>query len=63
VRIDPAVAQAAATAATIARLGLPAGHGITHYLTNGDVAAFQRNVRRWTGDRTATFGRATALAS
>jgi glutamate racemase len=58
-RIDPAVAQAEATAAYVAELALPAGSGTTHYLTSGEGAAFERNVRRWTGDAT---GRVTSLA-
>jgi glutamate racemase len=53
-RIDPAVEQARAVAA----LGLPAGASRTTYVTNGDVVAFEHNVRRWTGD---TTGRVTAL--
>jgi glutamate racemase len=52
-RIDPAREQARAVLA----LGLPPGNGTTHYVTNGDVAAFERNIRRWTGD---TTGRVTA---
>jgi hypothetical protein len=28
------------------------GDASTTYVTNGDVAAFERNVRRWTGDTT-----------
>jgi glutamate racemase len=55
-RVDPAREQARAVAA----LGLPPGGGTTLYVTNGDVAAFERNVRRWTGDRT---GRVTGLAA
>jgi glutamate racemase len=51
-RIDPAVAQADATAALVARLALPRGNGVTRYLTNGDVARFEANVRAWTGDTT-----------
>ncbi len=53
-RFDPAVQQAAA----VARLGLPAGASRTTYVTNGDVGAFERNVRQWTGD---TTGRITTL--
>ncbi len=45
-RIDPADAQARAVV-PLAR----AGNGTTTYVTNGDVVAFERNVRRWTGDR------------
>lgn len=51
-RIDPAVAQAAATAQLIARLDLPPGGGTTAYYTNGDPVAFEAAVRRWTGDHT-----------
>jgi glutamate racemase len=49
-RIDPAVAQAAAVAAFVADAGLPAGSGRTRYVTSGDVAAFERNIRERTGD-------------
>ena len=49
-RIDPAVEQARA----VVRLGRPRGASRTTYVTNGDVAAFERNVRRWTGDATGT---------
>jgi len=52
-RIDPAVQQARA----VARLPLARGNGRTTYVTNGDVAAFEANVRRWTGD---AEGRVTA---
>lgn len=47
-RIDPASEQARAVLA----LDRPRGSGSTLYVTNGDVAAFERNVRHWTGDRT-----------
>jgi glutamate racemase len=53
-RIDPAVQQARA----VARLPLASGTARTTYVTNGDVAAFEANVRRWTGDAN---GRVTAL--
>ena len=53
-RVDPAVEQARAVAA----LGLPRGTALTTYVTNGDIAAFERNVRRWTGD---FDGRVSAL--
>ena len=53
-RIDPAVQQAR----TVARFTLPAGRSRTTYVTNGDVGAFEANVRRWTGDGT---GRVKAL--
>ena len=62
-RIDPAIAQAAATAALIERMKLPPGRGLTHYLTNADVRAFEVNVRRWTGEGAGTFGSAGALAT
>jgi len=55
-RIDPAREQARAVLA----LERPAGTGSTLYVTNGDLAAFERNVRHWTGDHT---GRVTALAT
>jgi glutamate racemase len=55
-RIDPAREQARAVLA----LGLPAGDASTLYVTNGDVVAFERNVRHWTGDRT---GRVMSLAA
>jgi glutamate racemase len=54
-RIDPAREQARAVLA----LNLPAAFGTTLYVTNGDVTAFEKNIRHWTGDRT---GRVTALA-
>jgi len=53
-RIDPAAQQARA----VARLPLASGTARTTYVTNGDVAAFEANVRRWTGDAN---GRVTAL--
>lgn len=62
VRIDPASTQAAAAAALVRRRALPHGNGVTHYLTNGDLAAFKANVRVWTGDQTGTFAAAAALA-
>lgn len=52
-RIDPAVQQARA----VAQLPLAHGTGRTTYVTNGDVTAFETNVRRWTGD---VEGRVTA---
>ena len=58
-RIDPAVAQAEATRALVAARGFPRGTGTTTYYTNGDPAAFEAAVRRWTGDLT---GRVAALA-
>ena len=54
-RIDPAREQARAVLA----LDRPRGTGTTLYVTNGDVNAFERNVRHWTGDRT---GRVMGLA-
>ena len=54
-RIDPAAEQARAVAA----LAYARGTGSTHYITNGDVGAFERNVRHWTGDAT---GHITGLA-
>jgi glutamate racemase len=59
-RIDPAAAQAAATAALVAARGLPAGTSAAAYYTNGDAVAFEAGVRRWTGDRT---GRVAALVA
>ncbi len=49
-RIDPARAQAAAAKQLVARLGLPPGTSSTTFYTNGDPDAFERGVRRWTGD-------------
>ena len=63
VRVDPALAQAAAAAALVRSLALPPGNGITHYLTSGDLGAFESNVRSWTGDRSGTFASTNALAS
>jgi glutamate racemase len=54
-RIDPAREQARAVTA----LRLPSGGGTTLYVTNGDSVAFERNVRKWTGDAT---GRVTSLS-
>jgi glutamate racemase len=62
VRIDPAFTQATATRALVRRLALPSGSAVTHYLTNGDLATFEANVRAWTGDRTGTFAAVAALA-
>jgi glutamate racemase len=59
-RIDPAVAQAAATAALVAARRLPAGSARTTYYTNGDATSFESAVRRWTGDAT---GRVAALVA
>jgi glutamate racemase len=49
-RIDPADFQAAAAAAFIRAAALMPGTARTRYLTNADVAAFERNIRAWTGD-------------
>ncbi len=57
-RIDPAQAQAAATAELVARLGIAGGDGATSYYTNGDAAAFEAAVRRIGVD---PAGRVTAL--
>jgi glutamate racemase len=54
-RIDPAREQARAVLA----LNLPVAFGTTLYVTNGDVALFEKNIRHWTGDLT---GRVTGLA-
>ncbi len=58
-RIDPAHAQAAATTRLVAERGLAPGTSATTYYTNGDAAAFETAVRRWTGDAT---GRVAGLA-
>jgi len=50
VRFDPARAQAAIARERIAAGHLSPGAGTTRYLTNGDLAAFEQNVRRLTGD-------------
>jgi glutamate racemase len=55
-RIDPAREQARAVIA----LGLQPGTATTLYVTNGDVTAFEQNVRHWTGD---TRGRVMGLAA
>ncbi len=55
-RIDPAAEQARAVLA----LKLPAASGSTTYVTNGDVAKFERNVRHWTNDHA---GRVMGLAA
>ncbi len=60
VRIDPAVAQAAAAQRLIAARRFPSGAGTTTYYTNGDPQAFEAAVRRWTGDRT---GKVAALVA
>jgi glutamate racemase len=54
-RIDPAREQARAVLA----LNLPGAFGTTLYVTNGDVALFEQNIRHWTGDHA---GRVTGLA-
>jgi glutamate racemase len=59
-RIDPAVAQAAATQRLIAGGRVRPGSSSTTYYTNGDADAFERAVRIWTGD---TNGRVAALIS
>jgi glutamate racemase len=59
-RIDPAVAQAAASVQLIARLGLPPGVSTTVYYTNGEPHAFETAIRDWTGDAT---GRVSALVA
>jgi glutamate racemase len=59
-RIDPAVAQAAATAKLVAKLALSRGGSATTYYTNGDHAAFEYAIRRWTNDHT---GRVAALVA
>ncbi|HEV3089258.1 MAG TPA: glutamate racemase [Candidatus Elarobacter sp.] len=59
-RIDPARAQAAATAELVAARHLPPGNATTTYYTNGDPDAFKTAVRRWTGDLT---GRVAALVA
>ena len=58
-RVDPAHAQAAAAARLVAARELAPGTSTTAYYTNGDAAAFEAAVRRWTGD---TTGRVAALA-
>jgi glutamate racemase len=59
-RIDPAAAQAAETARLVAARGVAPGASTTAYYTNGDPDAFERAVRRWTGDR---IGRVAGLAA
>jgi glutamate racemase len=55
-RIDPALAQAAATAQLVAQRGLAPGTSTTTYYTNGEPRAFETAVRRWTGDLTGRVG-------
>jgi glutamate racemase len=57
-RVDPAVAQAAATQRLIAARRFPSGSNTATYYTNGDPHAFEAAVRRWTGDHT---GKVAAL--
>jgi glutamate racemase len=52
-RIDPAVAQAAASVQLIGDLHLAPGTSTTTYYTNGDASAFEAAVRHWTGDPAA----------
>jgi glutamate racemase len=52
VRFDPARAQADATLAGVAAGRFANGAGVTRYLTSGNLAAFERNVRALTGDYT-----------
>ncbi|GAC1409450.1 MAG: glutamate racemase [Candidatus Velthaea sp.] len=61
--IDPAQTQAAAAAALIRARGLAPGGGGTHYLTNGDLMLFERNVRAWTHDSTGRVSLAASIAS
>jgi glutamate racemase len=60
--IDPAQAQAQATVALLRTHRIAGGSGRTRYLTNGDLAAFERSVRAWTGETGGTFSHAGALA-
>ncbi|MFN2461822.1 MAG: glutamate racemase, partial [Candidatus Velthaea sp.] len=62
-RMDPAIAQAAATKALLHARAMPGGTGTTHYLTNGDLGAFRRNVRSWTADARGTFADTRALTA
>jgi len=62
-RFDPAVAQAAAVRAALVAGDLSPGTGKTRYLTNGDLTLFERNVRRFTGDPTATAAHAAVLSA
>lgn len=52
VRIDPALAQAERTQRLIAQRGSAPGAATTTFYTNGDPVAFERAVRRLTGDST-----------
>jgi len=56
--VDPALAQAHATAALCATRG----NATTRYFTNGDVRAFEANVRAWMDDPHATVAAAESLA-
>ena len=62
-RFDPAVAQAAAVRAALVAGDLSPGTAKTRYLTNGDLTLFERNVRRFTGDPTATATHAAVLSA
>jgi glutamate racemase len=55
-RVDPALAQAAAAIRLVASAGIAPGDGTTRFYTNGDPVAFEREVRRWSGDANATVG-------
>jgi len=59
--IDPAQTQAAATRALVSERALPAGSNVTHYVTNGDLPLFERNVRAWTHDAQARVSHANLL--
>jgi len=60
--IDPARAQAQATVALLRERRVAPGTSRTHYLTNGDLAAYERSVRAWTGESAGTFSHVGALA-
>jgi glutamate racemase len=62
-RFDPAVAQAAAVRAALVAGDLSPGSGKTRYLTNGDLAVFERNVRHFTGDHSVTATHAAVLSA
>ncbi len=61
-RIDPARAQAAAALSFVTGRTLVPGRSRTTYLTNGDLATFEMNVRRWTGEQSGRFLSAAALS-
>jgi len=60
--IDAAFAQAQAAAALLTSGKIARGVGVTRYLTNGDLAVYERSVRAWTRDTSGVIAHAAAFA-